>query len=402
MKAPRKTIVDSFVFNETPSLCSAPNSQSVATLYTDVINGTPQKDWKVLIAKDQNASTAYLSERMFYYQPLFGTLVEKVRCNLPSWHDHVNNIRFQSGYGSFSTPVAASDSTTRDIALLILKRKLADDIKQFKLAVPVAELREFHGLVTSIADLSSGALRRHGGILSSRYSALDRFKYASEAWLTYSFGVKPMINDVKAVAESLAAFQQRQDFHARYTGTFQKSYNTTWKSSDGTPSSGGQGTYYYEAHNNLSYQFIAGVSAKLRSSQDYSLVQHFQLDGLGALPSVGWELLPYSWLLDYFVNVGDVIEDVWSKPAGNTIYVVECKRHEMIVHSDYRNPLSNPALPNKTMSISQNVAYHWVHFSRTPLAAIPHRTIRLRTQNEIAKNAVNKLLNLTAVLGVRR
>jgi hypothetical protein len=202
---------------------------------------------------------------------------------------------------------------------------------------------------------------------------------------------------VKAAAESLAAFQQRRDFVARYTGTYQKEYSSSWQSSDGTPSSGGQGTYYYEANNILSYQFIAGVSAKLRSSLDYNLVKHFQLDGLGALPSVLWELTPYSWVADYFTNIGDVIDDVWSKPPADTIYVVKCKRHQMDVRSDYRNPPTNPALDGQVMKILRNVRYNWVHFSRTPLAAIPHRSIRLRTQNEIAKNAVNKVLNLASV-----
>lgn len=377
--------------------CAPADTFVPGTVFTETISGVNNNNWKLIVAKGGNASSAYNFRTVRDFKPLQGRIVQKLRCPLPVFHDFIDTNTFQQGPTLFFDVGVPSDLTVRDIALSILKRKLSNDLRMYNASVPLGELREFHRLIKGMADLSTGFVRRYGRIQDLKKAAKDLYHYASDAWLTYSFGIKPMINDAQNLAEAIAAYQYGRDFFQRYTGTFGSSWTSTANTYPGTPSTGAGATIKWRLEHKLSYKFIAGVQANMYSSNDYTLFSHLGLDNLGSLPIVGWELLPYSWVFDYFTNVSSYLDDVWTRKPYTTRYVVECKRYEVKVSGDY----FAGAPTNGTYVNIQQPSWLALNFTRTPLSSLPSRSLRFKTGYEIGTNAVNKLLNLTSVLGVR-
>jgi hypothetical protein len=58
--------------------------------------------------------------------------------------------------------------------------------------------------------------------------------------------------------------------------------------------------------------------------------------GLKITPSLVWELTPWSWLIDWFLNIGTVIENLQTFGLSNTIlnYAYCCYRREMTATID--------------------------------------------------------------------
>jgi hypothetical protein len=62
------------------------------------------------------------------------------------------------------------------------------------------------------------------------------------------------------------------------------------------------------------------------------------LQGGGISPSVVWELTPWSWLADYFTNIGDVLEN-WEKSRAISLaarYAYVMYKRDVTVKSEHK------------------------------------------------------------------
>lgn len=302
--------------------------------------------------------------------------------NLPSWS---------------SLSAHADDSALRDIALSRLKRRLADEVSQFQSIAPLAELREVRRLIRQIAGLGLNALLAAARAKRTGGRSVDKF--LADTWLGFSFGAAPLVSSVGDLCGSIAEFLQRRDHLARFYGTAGKN----WKAMSYLDSPGGStaGVLFaslrtqYDVHARLSYRFISGVHFALESANDYSLGSHFGLTAADVVPAA-WELLPYSWLFDYFSTVGAYLDDVFvENPGFSTMYVVENRRFEAEIRS--RSTYVPPATASVSLNLPCDGVVRVVDFSRTRLSSLPRRILRFKTADEVGANAVNRLLNLTAL-----
>lgn len=137
---------------------------------------------------------------------------------------------------------------------------------------------------------------------------------ARDLWLTYSFGVKPLLGDIEDAAVA---------FDRLATGRSQRDKLVITSSSVASSLISGNPHATYAAHENFPTGFNStlirrdSVSARLRGrvlsrnpSGEMPAMVHLGLDISSVLPT-GWELVPYSFLIDYFSNLGDVL-DAWS------------------------------------------------------------------------------------------
>jgi membrane-bound inhibitor of C-type lysozyme len=288
---------------------------------------------------------------------------------------------------------SADDAALKDIALAKLKRKLAASTKSAQALVPLAELRELHGLVRGTERAAVDIIKTLLTIKQTKGRSVA--KYASNAWLTWSFGIKPMIADTKAIVESIGEYLTRNDFNIRLTGSAKKSWFSSVKQPGTTGIYGGKLIWSAQLKHELSYRYIAGFDVNWKSGNNYTVYDQLNISS-EALPSVAWELIPYSWVVDYFTTVGAYLEDTFSSNASTTKFVVLNKRYTM---SGNLNGGLAPELSQVVNSTCRPGMVDYFSLTRTSLGAqLPTRQLRFKSFDEIGVNGVNRLLNLASLL----
>lgn len=190
-------------------------------------------------------------------------------------------------------------------------------ITTFSGGVALGELRETLRMLRSPAK----ALRTHlQNYLYTVRKNKRRFKGKSEAkkkefladtWLEYSFGMLPFINDVRDAAQALDTGREYLDrnlinIRPRF-GTIESTEILTG------PSHGYAAIFSFTSKEKRNYRTQVkyyGAVANRRATAIRTEASVFGFDPTSFVPTL-WELIPYSFLVDYFTNVGTVI-DSWS------------------------------------------------------------------------------------------
>lgn len=357
------------------------------TVGQTIINRTPDPNWRDKVKRHKPAVNPYTHNGFEILKPASISCYDYNKATNTFGH---NQMVWAGSNPSFS-PV--DDPAIADIALARLKFRLANDVKQFNSLVPLAELRELRGLIRSSASLATGLV---DNLLKIRKKPRDVLRYASDAWLTFSFGISPMMNDAKNLAESIAAYNNRNDHTIRLTGSHKKRWTSGFGTTGGTTGTVNSQVWYdSNINHSLSYKYIAALSIPLKTANDYSYSDHFGLS-FGQLPSTAWELVPYSWVIDYFTTAGAYLDDAFTAVPGSTIFV--CR--DRIYTADYTSHLTHrPNAGSTILSKKDDTArLKYFAFERQSLVALPGRSFRFKTLDEIGIHGVNKLLNLTSLL----
>lgn len=276
-----------------------------------------------------------------------------------------------------------------------LKRKLRETTGQSNQLTNVAELREVPKTIGAVAS-SAGKLVKT--VLNSKRHGTDLRKFASDQWLTWSFGVLPTLGAVDDAIESVKSYLDRKDHKLTQYGV----HSMDQLISTSVISSGSHHVNLKHSGSfkvNKSCKITAGYRYGLRSSNDYHLGKHLGFDISSVVPTA-WELLPYSWLIDYFTTAGSYIEDAFAADFGQSIYISQ--------NTLLRITGEVTLQPELIISLSKIDDFHQIpckyeyyKFTRTMLSSLPRAPLRLKTTDEIAHNAVNKLLNLVSIIGRR-
>jgi hypothetical protein len=118
----------------------------------------------------------------------------------------------------------------------------------------------------------------------------------SAAWLEYNFAIRPLVGDIGIATE---LFQDPTEVLRKI--------NLTVTASQKVSHSKEYSNIKYGPKDRLNYV----VQANRRMSVTYSIVDADQVAdkalGLNAPTASAWELVPFSWVIDYVVNVGDFL-----------------------------------------------------------------------------------------------
>lgn len=117
--------------------------------------------------------------------------------------------------------------------------------------------------------------------------------YISDAWLKYRYGFKPVIYDLQGVVEAIEADREKMRHIARGTEYRQATTFSTHVQSHGDLDTNWQETVLDEYHVKcgLIYQ------AKMQPNDSFGF-------NLRSLLGAAWELTPFSFVVDWFLNVG--------------------------------------------------------------------------------------------------
>jgi hypothetical protein len=198
---------------------------------------------------------------------------------------------------------------------------------QWNLAVTLGEARETSGLIAGAAKrLASSYKSFRKGKITEAWRQLrgkdqvpvrhqENFRNlkkrarrdswvdeASSAWMEFNFGWKPVLGDIDSAAKYLAEKRVRGYFPVqevsrahRYRGVSSVNYGTgnSYRYKD---------TARFMSHVRVSYE-LTPAWARNPSTMDEL--------GFSDPWTLAWELAPLSWLVDYVVNVGQVMESLF-------------------------------------------------------------------------------------------
>lgn len=137
-------------------------------------------------------------------------------------------------------------------------------------------------------------------------------KILSDSWLETTFGIKPALSDLKDGAIALARLMNEEEFnHSEIKGVGLKEASAS--------------AFYPNYRTILSFwitnatltdksvwgvKYTAGVAARFHGpggnvTHDWAKLFGFEPENF--VPTV-WNLAPWSWLVDYFTNVGEILE----------------------------------------------------------------------------------------------
>lgn len=364
------------------------NTSSLSMFYAgqNLQSGSSNPGYKDRILKGADAGSAY-TRQAFKFEP--GLI------RMFTLGQFYNGSRIETYYPS-PLPALTYDSSSVILeASSRLKRKLREFSGQSNQLTNLVELRD---LPRSIRGVAGSAGKLVSTVLNSKRRGAELKKFASDQWLTWSFGVLPTLSAIDDAASSIGDYLSRDDHSIREYGVHARD----WKSSFTTLASGPMGALIRRRSqwdHSVSCKITSGFRFPLRSANNYTLGKHLGFDISSVVPTA-WELLPYSWLVDYFTTAGSFLEDTFTGNPGTSVYMYQTVKYRVSGIETYEPVVSNGWLLD--YFYTRPTKFEYFELVRSALSNLPHAPLRFKTSDEIASNAVNKLLNLTALLGSRK
>lgn len=233
-------------------------------------------------------------------------------------------------------------STAENEARIAAYRKLESN---FKGLVFLGELREAIRMVRNPALAlrrgvdnfinHSRTIRGKTLLSSTRKRRVRDYRAAvSDSWLEYSFGWRPLISDVEDGLTACRSVVDRplgEKFSARVTKdrkvprTFGGRSGVNWLMTD----------YYWDEYHSATCQYYGKAYDKTEWSAYANQLGFFPSEFVPA----AWELCPWSFLIDYFTSVGDVLNS-WATAqrvgfswVGGTTRLVSERSTECVAYS---------------------------------------------------------------------
>jgi len=247
--------------------------------------------------------------------------------------------------------------------------KVAD--AKVNVAVALAEAHKTSDLILDTANRIYKAYRafRKGDLKGVAQNLNITPKRLHKSWLEYKYGWLPLLMDVKGAAEFFA--QQHVVRSPEFTVTAKEKVLKTYSKVISVPTYGG-----LPDHNiSIFYSAFNEAKVKLWCRLDYRATSELQQIGLTNPLLVAWELIPFSFVFDWFVSVGDYLTGL---TALNGVNVYRGMYSET---ESFAEALSEPATSRTvsgtawfysgTSALASQRAYNRVSYIPEPLLLYP-------------------------------
>jgi hypothetical protein len=362
-----------------------------------VTHDGPVKDYWKLIAAGQCA-TSNLQGVKFEYHESPGVIYFLQNYVGPSPTFTPRKLSYVADgvfFGPFTVNHTLDTTKARDQAIVRYFQK-ADQV-QTKLQgmVVLGELRETLRMIKSPAQTIRRGLDSYLSHITkygSRVPKNRRPKFVADSWLEYSFGWKPLLDDIDSAAKALATGFFETDFEFisatgvsnDYADLGQHQY--TW----------GPIVVYSRSRmdEEAFVRFYGAVNREVDSPQ-YLQPANYGFKPEAFIPTV-WELIPYSFLVDYFTNIGDVLF-AWSFHTSNLRWTSQLTRR-VCKSTTYDPSWKTSSLPQTGFVKTQYAVPSSVRWSKTTVTRTRDASVHVPTLHfEIPGFSSLKWLNLAAL-----
>lgn len=244
--------------------------------------------------------------------------------------------------------------------------------------------------------------------LRSAVKRRDAFaKMVSGTALEINFGWRPFVNDVRDIAVAIAKHQYRPPTRDR----LRSSATEIARNVITLPRTGVYDTYQliadlvFKYETSYSVMFTCGLNSTATAAYSAAgrLADEFGLTPENILPAA-WELTPWSWLADYFTNIGDIIEAGATNTSGVS-WICESTRIKTTLTRTSTGvlPFERPSDPNARYvasfsGLNSETRGIRTQVTRNKLAEIPPLSLTFKTPFESA----TRVTNLLAVMEQQR
>jgi len=363
--------------------------------YPEYRDGVKNPKWKDQVRKKQNATTALSGIRVHSDQPNFPSYI-KVLYNQPKYYA---SRKIMHEAWIYPPPAFLTDSALRDLtsseaeneAQGKFHKKVNEAFVDLQGGVILGELVETVALVKkrgkSVIKLTDTLYRdmkkliTQGSVRESEFlRALKRLKNASkkdlaklhrdlaDLWLEYSFGIRPLVNDVED-AMSYAIHSSKASRAVRAVSS--RTVSST-RSSVFYGGSGAQISWIKVREDHVQHLYYGSVSIEGLVGEEW---KHLGLHPRNFAPTI-YELIPWSFLIDYFTNLNEVIAGL-SNIGLKLDWVCHTQRNssECRFIAPRAKPYPQGTYPDATIVIDKfeprPVRFWKTSVERTPLSDVP-------------------------------
>jgi hypothetical protein len=333
LKTPNYVVIKSYA----ESLTGSVSRSSIIVDCSKTVTGEKVPAFRRKIATLQNASSAYTKK----YREIV-TYDYSGKARLESHLDKPKRFAEQSWWGNWFAPKSVVPYDNHDNAVINLGTgrfysKASDALEPFKGLVFAGELKESTNLIgqklqqihrlygwrrytvaQNVAQVRRYLRWRPGERARSTRRLLTD---VSDQWLEYSFGIAPLLSDIESAAEALT----REKVEVRTVKATQKGEPVKIFQSVGASFQMPGMTYTTKSlvTRQTDARFRGALSCKLKPTETGFLAktQGFGLSIREFVPTV-WELTPWSFLVDYFLNAQQTLNAVFYHDA-DWIYAVK-------------------------------------------------------------------------------
>jgi hypothetical protein len=368
-------------------------------------DSTEVSNWRKRIRLHQNAISARLIDSWKWQGGTGSIGVQFFHLLAPqgktfAYEEWAGRILSPDSYPSLPDTSASADNEARRL----FYKRAKEAQTAFRGLTSLGELRETLRMLRSPGRALRRGLDDYLGTVQKRARRAKRNslgRIVSETWLEKAFGWGPLIGDIKSAGDAL---NRRLN---RFAGSYTRIAGTAVEQSatlDATL------TTFDDSWLQIVFRRLhrASVSVRyygeVRSVCENPIMADMQLFGTNfqEIIPTAWELIPYSFLVDYFTNIGDVL-DAWSVRKADIAWSGKVVRRRNV------RTLTDLRL-NKTYT--QNAVNNFISWHGSWIDLSPYRVVRSRMERDPQAVALpsiqmeipglgTKWINMSALLAAR-
>lgn len=283
-------------------------------------SGDRVEDWRGKIQRGEFAASPFSCDYQIMESSKAGaTHVSRL---VPGY----NYVRYDFS-GNLSNPGSVDHLlNTVDVenaALMKILEKIKHEQQHADSMVAIAEMgdviRQFGAPFSAILELSNRRLNRISSEMRGIRGVQRKIRFleiVTRSYLEYAFGLAPLIEDTRKTAEALARWKAEkagelpQPTHLELKATARQRQATNVM---GSVRQLGASWLWYRDYTKVETEVGCRYTVHLKHSlqadfgSNERLLQLLGFDPMNWVPTI-YEVIPWSWLADYFLNIGNILE----------------------------------------------------------------------------------------------